>query len=197
MHQTLGRRISKALFIHEDTPFICASRCTGSATMPPATLEHVRSILGMDAEKLFQLNLGNDRYNIVPLMWPVEGGTKNLAVLDFIVCGRTGRCGQSSISTTNVLQCVHVTTFRNCSPCCRATIEMGIVTCSLGRDLKHSVEIITSHMESSCFNSTCQVVHLALRHLDSGKCPFLGQRDTESAHSIESFCRSAAGFQVE
>jgi len=59
-----------------------------SATMPPATLEHVRSTLGMNAEKLFHLNLGNDRANITPLVWPMEGGASNLAALDFVVRGR-------------------------------------------------------------------------------------------------------------
>jgi superfamily II DNA helicase RecQ len=59
-----------------------------SATMPPATLEHVRSVLGMNTENLFHLNLGNDRSNIVPLVWPMEGGSSNLAALDFIVRGR-------------------------------------------------------------------------------------------------------------
>jgi len=47
---------------------------TTSATMPPETLEQVRSILGMNTEKFFHLNLGNHRYNIVPLVWPMEGG---------------------------------------------------------------------------------------------------------------------------
>ena len=59
-----------------------------SATMPPATLDHVQAILGMTAEKLFHLNLGNDRRNVFPLVWPMEGGTSNLAALDFVVRGR-------------------------------------------------------------------------------------------------------------
>ena len=59
-----------------------------SATMPPATLDHVRSVLGMNAEKSFHLNLGNDRRNVVPLVWPMEGGASNLAALDFVVRGR-------------------------------------------------------------------------------------------------------------
>ena len=59
-----------------------------SATMPPKTLESVRAILGINAEKSFHLNLGNDRHNIVPLVWPMEGGVSNLAALDFVVCGR-------------------------------------------------------------------------------------------------------------
>ncbi|KAF9784429.1 hypothetical protein BJ322DRAFT_1109140 [Thelephora terrestris] len=56
--------------------------------MPPKTLENVQAILGINAEKSFHLNLGNDRQNIVPLVWPMEGGASNLAALDFIVCGR-------------------------------------------------------------------------------------------------------------
>jgi superfamily II DNA helicase RecQ len=59
-----------------------------SATMPPTTLEHVRHVLEMNAEKSFHLNLGNDRRNTVPLVWPMEGGASNLAALDFVVCGR-------------------------------------------------------------------------------------------------------------
>ena len=59
-----------------------------STTMPPATLEHVRSVLGMNAEKSFHLNLGNDRRNIVPLVWPMEGGASDLVALDFVVRGR-------------------------------------------------------------------------------------------------------------
>ena len=42
----------------------------------------------MNVERLFHLNLGNDRRNIVPLVWPMEGGVSNLAALDFVVHGR-------------------------------------------------------------------------------------------------------------
>jgi superfamily II DNA helicase RecQ len=59
-----------------------------SATMPPDTLTRVRVVLGMTVEKTFHLNLGNDRHNIVPLVWPMDGGAVNLAALDFVVCGR-------------------------------------------------------------------------------------------------------------
>lgn len=59
-----------------------------SATMPPTTLEHARTTLGMNAGKMFHLDLGNDRHNIVPLVWPMEGGAPNLAALDFVVRGR-------------------------------------------------------------------------------------------------------------
>ena len=59
-----------------------------SATMPPKTLEHIWTILGVNTGRLFHLNLGNDRRNIVPLVWPIEGGASNLAALDFVVCGR-------------------------------------------------------------------------------------------------------------
>lgn len=56
--------------------------------MPPDTLKHVRLVLGMDPKKTFHLNLGNDRHNIVPLVWPMDGGALNLAALDFVVHGR-------------------------------------------------------------------------------------------------------------
>ena len=59
-----------------------------SATLPPATLKHIRSVLGINAEKSFHLNLGNDRMNIIPLVWPMEGAASNLEALDFIVRGR-------------------------------------------------------------------------------------------------------------
>ena len=59
-----------------------------SATMPPETLKHVRSVLGITAEKSFHLNLGNDRHNIIPIVWPMDGAAADLAALDFIVCGR-------------------------------------------------------------------------------------------------------------
>jgi superfamily II DNA helicase RecQ len=59
-----------------------------SATMPPATLEDVRSTLGINAEDSFHLNLGNDRHNIIPLVWPMEGGAANLTALNFVVRGR-------------------------------------------------------------------------------------------------------------
>lgn len=59
-----------------------------SATMPPDTLQHVQSILGMNPQKLFHLNLGNRKHNIVPLVWPMEGGASNLAALNFIIRGR-------------------------------------------------------------------------------------------------------------
>jgi superfamily II DNA/RNA helicase len=42
----------------------------------------------MTVEKTFHLNLGNDRHNIVPLVWPMDGGAANLAALDFVVRGR-------------------------------------------------------------------------------------------------------------
>jgi hypothetical protein len=43
--------------------------------MPPGTLEHIRTILGMSIEKSFHLNLGNDRRDIVPLIWQMKNKT--------------------------------------------------------------------------------------------------------------------------
>jgi len=59
-----------------------------SATMPPPTLGNVRSTLAINAETSFHLNLGNDRPNIVPIVWPMDGAASNLTALDFIVRGR-------------------------------------------------------------------------------------------------------------
>ena len=59
-----------------------------SATMAPPTLEDVRSTLAINPEKSFHLNLGNDRPNIIPIVWPMEGAASNLAALDFVVRGR-------------------------------------------------------------------------------------------------------------
>jgi superfamily II DNA/RNA helicase len=56
--------------------------------MPPVALEYVRSVLEMNTEKSFHLNLGNDRHNIAPLVWPMESGASNLSALDFVVRGR-------------------------------------------------------------------------------------------------------------
>ena len=70
-------------FVPRGIPVLAAS-----ATMPPATLDHVQSMLGMTTGKLFHLNLGNDRRNVFPLVWPMDGSASNLAALDFIVCGR-------------------------------------------------------------------------------------------------------------
>jgi len=56
--------------------------------MAPATLRDVQSVLGITTERSFHLNLGNDRRNIIPLVWPMEGAATNLAALDFVVCGR-------------------------------------------------------------------------------------------------------------
>jgi len=65
-----------------------ASVLATSATMAPPTLANVRPTLGINAETSFHLNLGNDRPNIVPIVWPMEGAASNLAALDFVVRGR-------------------------------------------------------------------------------------------------------------
>ena len=58
------------------------------ATMHPETLKHVRSVLGITTEKSFHLNLGNDRHNVIPIVWPMDAAAADLTALDFIVCGR-------------------------------------------------------------------------------------------------------------
>jgi len=56
--------------------------------MGPVTLETVRSTLGINAKTSFYLNLRNDRPNLVPIVWPMEGAVSDLAALDFVVGGR-------------------------------------------------------------------------------------------------------------
>ena len=97
----------------------------------------MQSVLGMNAKNLFHLNLGNDRHNIDPLVWPMQGGTSNLAALDFVVRGGICRYGQSSTSMANVLQCGRVTTSEMLPPSqirlvgvLRATEVVGIA-CTL------------------------------------------------------------------
>ena len=58
---------------------------------------------------------------------------------------------------------------------CSAAVEVGIVTCSLVRGSKHSVDIILDGMEVRRFDSIHQDVHLVLRDLlDSSEGPLLG-----------------------
>lgn len=82
LHQTIEQRISKHYAsletLHSSVPQGAPVLAT-SATMPPITLEGVRPILGANAERLFHLNLGNDRHNVVPLVSPIEGGKSNLS----------------------------------------------------------------------------------------------------------------------
>ena len=59
-----------------------------SATMTPPTLGTVRSTMAINAKISFHLNLGNDRPNIVPIVWSMEGAMLDLTALNFIVRGR-------------------------------------------------------------------------------------------------------------
>ena len=87
MYQTVGSRISKTLLNPGDTPLIRAR--SGNLGNNASRYTNTRSgRTGDDRQKTFPLNLGNDRHNIVPLVWPMDGGAVNLAALDFVVCGR-------------------------------------------------------------------------------------------------------------
>ena len=57
-----------------------------SATMAPPVLDDVRSTLAINPAKSF--HLGNDRHNIVLLVWAMDSAASNLAALDFVVVGR-------------------------------------------------------------------------------------------------------------
>jgi len=56
-----------------------------SATLPPQTLGDVCDTLEVQDDHSFDLNLGNDRSNIMPIVWPMKGGKGDFGSLDFVV----------------------------------------------------------------------------------------------------------------
>ena len=82
--------------------------------------------------------------------------------------------------------------------CRSATVEVGIMTGSLVRNVKHPVDVIVSGVESGGPDLNCQLIHLVLCDLfDSGECPLLAQHDTKRTHGIEHFRCSTTSLQVE
>ena len=69
-------------YIAPHTPLLLTS-----ATLPPQTLSNIRDTLEVQDEHSFDLNLGNDRSNIMPIVWPMKGGKEDLGSLDFVVSG--------------------------------------------------------------------------------------------------------------
>ena len=67
-------------YIAPHTPLLLTS-----ATLPPQTLSNIRDTLEVQDEHSFDLNLGNDRSNIMPIVWPMKGGKEDLGSLDFVV----------------------------------------------------------------------------------------------------------------
>ena len=58
-----------------------------SATLPPPALTEIRDTLEVRDGKSFDLNLGNDRSNITPVIWPMKAA-RDLNSLNFVVAGR-------------------------------------------------------------------------------------------------------------
>jgi hypothetical protein len=84
--------------------------------MPPKTLENVWATLGMNDENSFDLNLGNDKHNTIPLARPTEGGIANLAALNFVARGRDRPLRTIIYFNDERLTCVRVTTSEESSP---------------------------------------------------------------------------------
>ncbi|KAF9787415.1 P-loop containing nucleoside triphosphate hydrolase protein [Thelephora terrestris] len=58
-----------------------------SATLPPQTLSDIRDSLEVQDDRSFDLNLGNDRSNITPIVWPMKGGKDDFGSLNFVLSG--------------------------------------------------------------------------------------------------------------
>lgn len=59
-----------------------------SATLPPPVFAEIRSTLEVHDGQSFDLNLGNDRSNIMPIIWPMKAAKEDLDSLNFVVTGR-------------------------------------------------------------------------------------------------------------
>ena len=70
-------------YIPTGTPLLITS-----ATLPPLVLSEIRNTLEVRSGHSFDLNLGNDRSNIMPIVWPMKAAKEDLGSLNFIVVGR-------------------------------------------------------------------------------------------------------------
>lgn len=59
-----------------------------SATLPPLVLSEIRNTLEIHDGQSFDLNLGNDRTNIMPIIWPMKAAKEDLDSLNFVVVGK-------------------------------------------------------------------------------------------------------------
>ena len=71
-------------FVAPDIPFLAMS-----ATLPPKSFTDICQLLEISTSRGFHLNLGNDRSNLMPIIWPLRAGVKDLDSLNFIVAGRS------------------------------------------------------------------------------------------------------------
>ena len=72
-------------FVAPNIPFLATS-----ATLPPASFTEICQLLEISTTAGFHLNLGNDRTNIMPIIWPLKAAARDLDSLNFIVSGRGG-----------------------------------------------------------------------------------------------------------
>lgn len=70
-------------FVAPDVPFLATS-----ATLPPVSFVEVCQLLEISTRGGFHLNIGNDRSNLMPIVWPLKAASKDLDSLNFIVSGR-------------------------------------------------------------------------------------------------------------
>ena len=71
-------------FVAPDIPFLATS-----ATLPPTSFTEICQLLKISTSDGFHLNLGNDRSNLMPIIWPLRAAAKDLDSLNFIVSGRS------------------------------------------------------------------------------------------------------------
>lgn len=70
-------------FVAPSIPFLATS-----ATLPPTSFAEICQLLEISTSSTFHLNLGNDRSNLTPILWPLKVAAKDLNSLNFIVSGR-------------------------------------------------------------------------------------------------------------
>lgn len=70
-------------FVAPQIPFLVTS-----ATLPPTSFTEICQLLEISTSRGFHLNLGNDRTNLMPIVWPLKAGAKDLDSLNFIVSGK-------------------------------------------------------------------------------------------------------------
>ena len=71
-------------FVPPNIPFLATS-----ATLPPTSFIEICKLLEISISHGFHLNLGNDRSNLTPIVWPLKAAAKDLDSLNFIVSGRS------------------------------------------------------------------------------------------------------------
>jgi len=69
-------------FVAPSIPFLATS-----ATVSPVSFVEICQLLEISTRSGFHLNLGNDRSNLTPIVWPLNAAAKDLDSLNFIVSG--------------------------------------------------------------------------------------------------------------